>query len=391
MGSDFDILSKADHVEASIHIHHPEFYTDMVLRGHIGFSEAYMNGHWSTPDIEAVISWAILNMDQSDVLEGSPNQSPIKNVLGILNRWAHALRKNTQTNSQKNISAHYDLSNDFFSLFLDPTMTYSSAKFTAANQSLEEAQLNKYDSLCQKLRLQPTDHLLEIGTGWGGFSMYAARHYGCRITTVTISKEQFALATQRIMEAGLASQITVQLTDYRDIKGQFDKIASIEMIEAVGDEFMDTFIGQCTKLLKPKGLFALQMITCPDARYELLKNNVDFIQTYIFPGSLLPSVGRVNKAANTVGELSLIELDDFGLSYARTLREWNDAFQDKLDDVRRLGFDEVFIRKWEYYLLYCAAAFETRNISVAQALYSRPNNKTLNLGWAGRPVSKISG
>lgn len=368
---------------ASIQINRPEFFTKVVTRGHIGFGEAYMDGDWDTPDIEAVISWAILNVEQSPVLEGANNHSRLLNVLGMISRWGHILRKNTLRNSAKNIQAHYDLSNDFFELFLDPTMTYSSAKFLSSDETLEQAQLNKYEALCQKLRLQPSDHVLEIGTGWGGFAMHVAQTYGCQVTTVTISQEQYALASQRVIEAGLAKQITIELKDYRHITGQYDKIASIEMMEAVGDEFMDAFIAQCTRRLKPNGLMAVQMITCPDSRYQLLRDNVDFIQTHIFPGSLLPSVGRVNEAIHKAGDLSLVELEDFGLSYAKTLRLWNTAFQQKRNEVKNLGFDERFIRKWEYYLLYCAAAFQMRNISVVQALYSRPNNLTLNLHWKG--------
>lgn len=364
---------------AHIQVVHPEFFTRVVTRGHIGFGEAYMDGLWYTPDIEAVISWAILNVEQSPVLEGASNHSRLLNLLGGLSRLAHVLRRNTVGNSAKNIEAHYDLSNDFFAVFLDPTMTYSSGKFLSPSDTLEQAQINKYEALCHKLRLQPTDHVLEIGTGWGGLAMHMAQQYGCRVTTITISKAQYQLASQRIMEAGLAHKITVELKDYRHLTGQYDKIVSVEMMEAVGDGFMDGFIKQCTQRLKPQGLLAVQMITCPDSRYELLRDNVDFIQTHIFPGSLLPSVGRVNQAIHRAGDLSLIELDDFGLSYAKTLRMWNTTFQARLDDVCALGFDERFIRKWEYYLLYCAAAFQMRNISVVQALYSRPNNLTLNL------------
>lgn len=368
---------------AHLQIQNPEFFTKVVERGHIGFGESYMDGDWQTPDIEALISWAILNIEQSPLLEGARNHSRLFNLLGVLSRWAHALRKNTIHNSAKNIEAHYDLSNEFFQLFLDPGMTYSSALFLSPAETLEQAQINKYEALCQKLRIQPGDHVLEIGSGWGSFSIYMAQHYGCRVSTITISKEQYELASRRISDAGLTDQITIQLMDYRHITGQFDKIASIEMMEAVGDEFMDGFIAKCTQVLKPAGLMAVQMITCPDSRYKLLRDNVDFIQTHIFPGSLLPSVGRVNEAIHKAGDLSLVELTDFGLSYAKTLRLWNTAFQEKRDQVKPMGFDDRFIRKWEYYLLYCAAAFQTRNISVVQALYSRPNNLTLNLNWKG--------
>lgn len=376
-------------IVAQLEIKRPDFYTKIVERGHIGFGEAYIAGDWITSDIEALISWAILNIDQSPLLEGAHNYSPLLNILGLTNRLAHILRKNTIGNSAKNIHAHYDLSNDFFQLFLDPTMTYSSAKFLSPDETLEQAQLNKYEALCRKLRLQPTDHVLEIGTGWGGFAMYVARQYGCRVTSLTISKEQYSLATQKIAQAGLSDRVTIELKDYRYLTGQYDKIASIEMMEAVGDEFMDEFIAKCTQSLKPKGLMAVQMITCPDSRYKLLRDNVDFIQTHIFPGSLLPSVGRVNEAIHKAGDLSLVELEDFGLSYAKTLRLWNEEFQKNSLEIKKLGFDDQFIRKWEYYFLYCAAAFQMRNISVVQALYSRPNNLTLNLNWEGRKDDRI--
>lgn len=363
--------------QAAIQVLDLECFSRIIQFGHIGFAEAYLDGLWETPDLEAVIAWFILNIEDSTVLEGSRNKAFWVNLLGKLNRVCHLLRSNNETNSRKNIHEHYDLGNDFFQLFLDPTMTYSSARFTHPGQTLEEAQISKYNALCQKLQLQPSDRVLEIGTGWGGFAMHAARHYGCTIDTTTISQEQFKLATTRIAEAGLSEQITVHLQDYRKLTGQYDKIVSIEMLEAVGDAYLDTYFAQCSRLLKPHGLLGIQYITCPDSRYELLKNNVDFIQKHIFPGSLLPSVGRVNQAINRTGNLFLHDLEDLGNSYAKTLQLWYDAFNANLEAVRAQGFDERFIRKWNYYLMYCKAAFRMRNISVVHAIYTNPNNLSL--------------
>ncbi|WP_303673674.1 SAM-dependent methyltransferase [Vampirovibrio chlorellavorus] len=363
--------------QAAIQVNEDRCFNRIIQYGHIGFAEAYLDGEWDTPDLEAVIAWFILNIEDSTVLEGSKNKVFWVNLLGKLNRLYHLLRANNVDNSKKNIHEHYDLGNEFFQIFLDPTMTYSSARFTHPEQSLEAAQISKYDALCQKLQLQPSDRVLEIGTGWGGFAMHAARNYGCTIDTTTISEEQFKLATARIAAAGLSDQITVHLQDYRKLSGQYDKIVSIEMLEAVGDAYLDTYFAQCSRLLKPHGLLGIQYITCPDSRYELLKNNVDFIQKHIFPGSLLPSVGRVNQAINRTGNLFLHDLEDLGNSYAKTLQLWYDAFNANLSEVRRQGFDERFIRKWNYYLMYCKAAFRMRNISVVQAIYTNPNNLSL--------------
>jgi cyclopropane-fatty-acyl-phospholipid synthase len=368
---------------ATIQVNNPDFFSKILLYGHIGFGEAYMAGDWDTDDIREVISWAILNVDSSPVLEGAKNHSLALNALGMLNRLAHLLRPNSLHSSKANIREHYDLSNDFFALFLDDSMTYSSARFLSPEQDLASAQTEKYDALCRKLQIKPTDHILEIGTGWGGFSLHAARHYGCRITTTTISLEQAALAAERFQEAGLAEQITLEVKDYRLLTGQYDKIVSIEMLEAVGDAYMEPFFRQCGTLLKPNGLLGLQMILCPDNRYKLLKDNVDFIQKHIFPGSLLPSLARITQAMNrhqdSAGGLFMFDLEDMGASYARTLAIWHDRFNQELPAILSLGFDESFIRKWNYYFKYCQAAFEMRNITVAQAIYTRANNPLLQV------------
>ncbi|MEM0950509.1 MAG: cyclopropane-fatty-acyl-phospholipid synthase family protein [Cyanobacteria bacterium P01_H01_bin.74] len=361
-------------------VHSDEFFRQVILFGHIGFSEAYMQGMWDTPDIAAVIRWFIVNVSQSTVLEGSGSKDWKINLLGSFNRFVHLLKDNNKQNSVTNIQNHYDLGNPFFQLFLDAeTMTYSSGLFQSAETTLSEAQYAKYEALCQKLRLTKTDRVLEIGSGWGGFAVYAAKTYGCHVHTITLSQEQYAFATEKIKSEGLSSQIAIEIRDYRDLNGQYDKIVSIEMVEAVGEAYMDTFFGQCTRLLKPDGLFAIQMITCPDSRYAILKNNVDFIQKHIFPGSLLPSLARVTQALTKAGNLSLFELQDMGLDYSKTLALWEENFTRGKADILALGFDHLFIRKWHYYFQYCIAAFSSRNISVVQAVYTAPNNPTLML------------
>lgn len=376
-GLEVKIGEPDDRFCAKIFVNNLSFFEKCLMYSHIGFAESYMDGDWDTPDIKAVVSWFVLNLEDSAVFEGSPRKKLFMNSLGWLNRGMHLLRDNSIAGSKKNICEHYDLSNELFALFLDPTMTYSSAKFTRPEMSLEEAQLEKIDSICKKLKLVSTDHLLEIGSGWGTLCIHAAQKYGCRVTTITISEQQFEYTRRRVEESGLSSQIEIQMCDYRYVEGIYDKIVSVEMIEAVGDKYMETFFSTIDRLLKPHGLLGLQMITCPDSRYKILRDNVDFIQKYIFPGSLLPSIGRVTEALNRTSTLNLFELEDIGLSYAKTLDIWHESFNRKLDDVRALGFDERFIRKWNYYLKYCSAAFAMRNISAVQAIYSRPNNLTI--------------
>jgi cyclopropane-fatty-acyl-phospholipid synthase len=363
--------------EAVIVVEDERLFSRILFYGHIGFAEAYLDGYWNTPDIKAVITWFIDNLEDNDVLEGSRGKQLIFNCLGWLNRASYLLRGNSMSGSKKNISEHYDLSNELFALFLDQSMTYSSAKFTSPDLDLHSAQIEKIDSMCRKLKLSAQDHLLEIGTGWGTFAIHAASRYGCKVTSVTISQEQFAYAQERVRAAGLEKLIDLQLKDYRDITGTYDRVVSIEMIEAVGEKYMDTYFAVLARVMKPDALLGLQMITCPDSRYELLRDNVDFIQKYIFPGSLLPSIGRVVQAINRTGTLSLFELEDMGLSYAQTLDIWYDNFNRALPAVHALGFDERFVRKWNYYLKYCSAAFASRNISVVQAVFTRPNNRTL--------------
>ena len=364
-------------VSATIRVLDVAFFQRCVLFGDVGFGESYIDGEWETDSIERVISWAIQNVENSPAMSGSKVRSLALNLLRISNRVQHLLRPNDERTARRNIAEHYDLGNDFYRLWLDPTMTYSSALFTAPGQTLEAAQIAKYDALCRQLRLQPTDHVLEIGSGWGGFASHAVRNYGCRVTTVTISTEQFNYAQERFWREGIADRVDIRLEDYRRLTGQFDKVASIEMMEALGDRYLETYFAKIHELLKPDGLVGLQYITVPDSRHAELKRDVDWIQKHIFPGSLLLSIGRVNQALNRAGDLFLHHLEDLGLSYARTLRMWFDTFNARLAEVRALWFDERFIRKWNYYLQYCEAAFSMRNISVVQAIYTRPNNPRL--------------
>lgn len=362
---------------ALVHVKNPAFFKKSVLYGDIGFSESYLTGDWDTDSIENVISWFILNVDDSPSLSGAKKKLFHLDLFNLGNKFLHFLRKNTLTGSKKNIVEHYDLGNKFYKLFLDPTMTYSSAYFEAIEETLEEAQTRKVDKLCQKLKLNPGDHVLEIGSGWGFLSIHAAKNYGCRVTTVTLSEEQYAFAKARIEKEGLSDKIEIRIQDYRKIEGQFTKIVSVEMLEAVGDAYYETFFQKCQDLLTKDGIMALQVITCPDSRFTSFKNGIDFIQKHIFPGSLLPSIGRMNQAINRTGDMYLFHLEDMGLSYAKTLRIWLTSFEENLKEVRNQGYSETFIRKWRYYLAYCAAAFQMRNISVVQSVYVRPNNLTI--------------
>lgn len=363
---------------ARIEVKCETFFRRCVLFGAIGFAESYLDGEWETPDLTRVLAFFILNADAAAALDTeSGMRSKLFNLLNPVNRLIHKRRPNSLRKARKNIRDHYDLGNEFFQLWLDPTMTYSAAVFDPPSLTLEEAQVEKYDRLCRKLRIDASHRVLEIGTGWGGFAIHAAKTRGCRVMTITISEAQLAGARARIAEAGLGGLVEARLEDYRNIRGQFDRVVSIEMVEAVGDEYLDEYFACCHRLLAPDGLLGMQMITCPDRQFRILRDGVDFIQKHIFPGSLLISQARVTQALNRTGQLNLLDWEDLGPHYAKTLRMWAERFEAVREEVRALGFDERFLRKWRYYFRYCEAGFGTRHISVAQAIYTRPDNMSL--------------
>jgi cyclopropane-fatty-acyl-phospholipid synthase len=343
----------ADIDHAMIRIHDWQALVQLLVRGETGAGEAYMDGSWSSPDLTALIRLAARNRDAMALSTGwfrAPAQ--------LLRTLAHRARRNSRTGSRRNIAAHYDLGNDFYRLFLDETMTYSSAVFATADQSLVDAQRNKYRVIAANARLERGQHVLEIGTGWGGFALYAAGEIGCRVTTVTISREQFELARERVNAAGLDHLVDVQLLDYRDIEGTYDAIVSIEMLEAVGAEYFGTFFEVCDRALRPGGRMSLQSITFPDVAYEPQRRGANWIQTYIFPGGLCPSLAVIERSTHET-RLLITGVTDIAADYVRTLRAWRERFMARLDEVRAQGFDERFIRMWEYYLALSEAGFAT--------------------------------
>lgn len=356
-------------------IRHPRFFRKVLLAGEIGFGEAYVEGLWATDDLPAMLSALILNFESIPGMADTKARSVSFNLLHGLNRLSHWKRRNTKSNSLRNISEHYDLSNDFYSLWLDETWTYSSARFEKGyQQDLRSAQEAKYRSLCENLKLQAGMKILEIGCGWGGFALYAARNFGVHVTAITISEAQYSQALERVRDSGLEDRIDVRIADYRDIRGKFDAIVSIEMIEAVGHDFLHSYFQQCHQLLNSAGRLGLQVILCPDSRYEKMRRSSDWIKKHIFPGGQLPSVRAILQAVNQTGDLSLQEMDSFGSDYAETLRRWRAKFNEKSQQVLQLGFPEDFLHKWNYYLCYCEAAFDTRNLTVSQLVFTRPNN-----------------
>ena len=344
----FGTPGQAGEPQAQVHVHNQRVYSKVLTGGTIASGEAYIEGDWSSPDLTEVTRLFSANMSTMETMESRQNWY-VK--LGL--KLAHGMNKNTREGSRKNISAHYDLGNDFFRLFLDETMMYSSAIYTPQATELEQAAVEKLDEICRQLELTADDHLLEIGTGWGGMAIHAASHYGCRVTTTTISREQFEFASARVKSMGLEDQITVLCEDYRNLTGTFDKLVSIEMIEAVGHHFYANYFQCCSALLKPNGKMVIQAITMADQRYEQARDSVDFIKRYIFPGGCIPSVTALSKAIARATDFRLIHLEDITPHYARTLREWRRRFFANLDKVREMGYPATFIRMWEYYLCYC--------------------------------------
>lgn len=368
-GNDIHQFGDADShpARATINVHDSRFYGEVAFGGSIGAGEAYMLGYWSADNLTNVIRLMAANQAVMDDLEGGYQwlSKPLMKVL-------HWLNSNTEAGSRKNIAAHYDLGNDLFQLFLDPTMMYSSAMFDETTKTLQQASELKLKTICDKLKLEPTDHVVEIGTGWGGFAIYAAKHYGCQVTTTTISKQQHDYAKAKIAEEGLQDQIHLRFDDYRDLTGQFDKLVSIEMVEAVGHQYYDTYFAKVSNLLKPNGMALIQAITIADQRYDSAIKSVDFIQRYIFPGSNIPSVTAMLNSITKKTDMRLFGLEDIGPDYATTLRMWRERFFENLDQVKALGYSDEFIKMWEFYLCYCEGGFEERVLGDAHLLLVKP-------------------
>jgi cyclopropane-fatty-acyl-phospholipid synthase len=354
-------------LQADITVHHPQFYTRIFFGGSIGAAEAYMEGLWAADDLTAVMRILALNQKAFEDMEKG-----LARLTAPVYKFYHYVRKNTKMGSRKNILAHYDLGNDFYALFLDETMTYSCGIFENEDSTLRQASAAKYDHICRKLRLTAGDRIVEIGTGWGGFAVHAARNYGVNVTTTTISDEQHQFAQNRIQAEGLEDRITLVKKDYRDLSGKFDKLVSIEMIEAVGHHYLRTFFRTCGRLLKDDGMMALQAITIRDQLFDRHKRTVDFIKRYIFPGSCIPSITAISSAVARATDLRLVHLEDITPHYARTLHEWRRRFFANIEKVRALGFSDTFIRMWEYYLCYCEGGFSERYIGDVQMIFVKP-------------------
>jgi cyclopropane-fatty-acyl-phospholipid synthase len=363
----FGSIDKPHEPQAEVHVHSPALYAQMLTGGSIGSGEAYMQGHWSSPDAMSVMRIFSANLVLLNNFDASQS---------VFVRWAlkiaHRFNRNTHKGSQLNIAAHYDLGNEFFRLFLDPTMMYSSALFPDNAVSLEVASETKLDELCQQLELKADDHLLEIGTGWGGMAIHAAKNFGCRVTTTTISQEQYDYALARVREEGLESQITLLCEDYRNLTGEYDKLVSVEMIEAVGHDFYQNYFRMCSGLLKPDGKMVIQAITMADQRYKEARDSVDFIKRYIFPGGCLPSVAVMADHIARDTDMQIVHLRDITNDYAETLAHWRRRFLANLEAVRGMGFSEEFLRMWDFYLCYCEGGFRERVISTVQLAFAKP-------------------
>lgn len=354
-------------LHARLRIHDPAFYRMAALNGSVGAGEAYMEGLWDCDDLVALVRILVRNRDRLDAMD-----SGMARIGGWLMKGLHGLTRNTRKGSRRNIAAHYDLGNPLFKLFLDGNMMYSSAIFEHESESLETASTRKLDRICRKLRLNPQHHVVEIGTGWGGFALHAAANYGCRVTTTTISREQYELAQQRVQEAGLADRITLLLQDYRDLSGSYDRLVSIEMIEAIGHQYLETYFAKVGSLLKSDGEALVQAITIEDHRYARALKSVDFIKRHIFPGSFIPSVAAMTNAIARATDLRLFNLEDIGPSYALTLKAWRARFKAQLKQVEALGYDARFVRMWDFYLSYCEGGFRERSIGDVHLWLTRP-------------------
>jgi cyclopropane-fatty-acyl-phospholipid synthase len=356
-----------DPLEATVEVLDSRFFGRLFWGGSLGAADSYIRGYWICHSLVDLVRIFCRN---ADVLSEMERRSA--RFFALLRSAAHCMRRNTIAGSRRNIAAHYDLGNDFFSVFLDETLAYSCAIFPGSESSLYEASVAKFDRICQKLELNPADHVLEIGSGWGGFALHAAKKYGCRVTATTISKKQYEFTGKRVEEAGLGDRIRVLMQDYRQLQGAYDKIVSIEMIEAVGYRYFDTFFSKCSGLLKPAGTMLLQAIVFPDQQYNRYRKSVDFIQEYIFPGGCLPSIGAICRSIGQSTDLRISHLEDITPHYARTLAHWRQRLMDRTEQVRKMGFSEEFIRTWEYYFCYCEGGFSERAIGDVQILLAKP-------------------
>lgn len=357
-------------LQATITVHEQSFYSDIIFGGTVGSGEAYMARIWDCPQLTNLIRILVRNDKVLNAIDGGFGK-----LMLPLHKAFHFLHRNTLTGSRKNISAHYDLGNDMFELFLDPTMMYSSGVFISDNDdeiTMEQASITKLDRICQKLQLSEDDHVLEIGTGWGGFAIHAAKNYGCCVTTTTISRQQFEYAQHKVKEAGLEENITLLCEDYRILTGTYDKLVSIEMIEAVGHAHYKDYFKHCSKLLRADGMMLLQSITIADQRFDAASKEVDFIQRYIFPGGSLPSINVIASNVNDHTDMRFYHLEDIGEHYARTLELWRKKFFKNIERIRELGYSETFIRMWEFYLCYCEGGFREHSIGTIQLLLTKP-------------------
>ena len=378
----FGSLDATAPFDITLRVLDPQFYSDVVFAGTVGAGEAYINGYWHCNDLTGLVRLMVVNRHlMNDVDSGWSRLS------APLLRLAHRLNRNDKTGSRRNIAAHYDLGNKFFELFLDETMAYSCGIFERPECSLLDASLAKFDAACEKLALRPGQHLLEIGTGWGGLAIHAARHYGCKVTTTTISREQYDMARERIGRAGLDHRVTVLLEDYRDLHGRYDALVSIEMVEAVGHEYLDTYFRCCSDLLGSDGAMLLQSITIRDQFYDQARRSVDFIKRFIFPGSCIPSVKSLTDAVARATDMKVFHMEDIGPHYARTLRLWRERFLARSGDIRAQGYPENFLRMWEYYLCYCEGGFEERQLGDVQMLLTKPRARRAPIATVHVPVS----
>lgn len=365
------VFGGSDGPRATVRVRDPRFWADVALGGSVGAGESYVDGRWTCDDLVSLVRIVAGNAEANQGLERR-----LARLRAPAERLLHALRRNTRAGSRRNIAAHYDLGNEFYRLFLDPTLMYSSAVFPRDEASLEEASHHKNDLVCRKLDLRPDDSLLEIGTGWGGFAIHAAGRYGCTVVTTTVSAEQHRLATERIRDAGLDGRVTVLLEDYRDLPRKlgrrFGKLVSIEMVEAVGHRYLDAYLGVCSRLLEPHGTMVLQSIVMADRHHDAYLRSVDFIRKHVFPGGCLPSVASLTRSMARATDLRLVGLEDITAHYARTLALWRRRFHEALPSVRALGFDDRFVRLWDYYLAYCEGAFRERVTGNVQLVFSKP-------------------